>query len=148
MKALTLYQPWASLIAIGAKRIETRSWGTSYRGPLAIHAAKKYPTEAQDFHKEMHRRYGLLAAPLPLGAIVATTTLVQCYRISYMDERAIAAGTTVSVSPDRRWGQITPAEAQLGDYAACRWAWILIDLVRLDPVVPMPGARGLWEWGA
>lgn len=39
MKALTLWQPWASLIAVGAKTIETRSWSTTYRGPLAIHAA-------------------------------------------------------------------------------------------------------------
>jgi hypothetical protein len=36
MKALTLIQPWASLVAIGAKRVETRGWRTSYRGPLAI----------------------------------------------------------------------------------------------------------------
>jgi hypothetical protein len=43
MKALTLTQPWATLVAIGAKTIETRSWPTSYRGPLAIHAAKGYP---------------------------------------------------------------------------------------------------------
>src|SRR5258708_5270609 len=43
VKALTLWQPWASLIAVGAKTIETRSWSTSYRGPLAIHAAKRKP---------------------------------------------------------------------------------------------------------
>lgn len=43
MKALTVHQPYASLIAIGAKRIETRSWSTSYRGPLAIHAAALTP---------------------------------------------------------------------------------------------------------
>ena len=40
MKALTLTQPWATLVAMGAKRIETRSWTTNYRGPLAIHAGK------------------------------------------------------------------------------------------------------------
>ncbi len=39
MKTLTLTQPYASLIAFGAKRIETRTWATTYRGPLAIHAA-------------------------------------------------------------------------------------------------------------
>ena len=37
-RALTLHQPWASLIALGVKTIETRSWSTPYRGPLAIHA--------------------------------------------------------------------------------------------------------------
>ena len=43
MKALTVWQPWASLIALGVKTIETRSWHTSYRGPLAIHAASRVP---------------------------------------------------------------------------------------------------------
>jgi hypothetical protein len=38
MKALTLYQPWASLVALGHKTVETRKWATTYRGPLAIHA--------------------------------------------------------------------------------------------------------------
>lgn len=43
MKTLTLHQPWASLIAMGVKKIETRSWGTKYRGPLAIHAGQHRP---------------------------------------------------------------------------------------------------------
>lgn len=46
MKALTLWQPWASLIALGVKTIETRGWSTNYRGPLAIHAAKRPPKAA------------------------------------------------------------------------------------------------------
>jgi hypothetical protein len=41
MKAVSLWQPFASLIYTGAKKIETRSWPTNYRGPLAIHAARK-----------------------------------------------------------------------------------------------------------
>ena len=45
MRALSLWQPWASGIALGAKRIETRSWSTPYRVPIAIHAAKKWGGE-------------------------------------------------------------------------------------------------------
>ncbi len=47
MRCITLTQPWATLVAIGAKTIETRSWGTKYRGELAVHAAKGFPKEAQ-----------------------------------------------------------------------------------------------------
>lgn len=47
MKALSLWQPWASLIAVGHKTIETRSWTTSYRGPLAITATKRAPLYAE-----------------------------------------------------------------------------------------------------
>lgn len=47
MKAITVWQPWASLLACGAKRYETRGWATRYRGPIAIHAAvKKLPKQA------------------------------------------------------------------------------------------------------
>jgi hypothetical protein len=41
MKALSVMQPWATLIALGAKHIETRSWATSHRGQLAIHASSR-----------------------------------------------------------------------------------------------------------
>lgn len=47
MKVLTVRQPWASLISLGVKRIETRSWSTSFRGPLAIHAGKARPECSQ-----------------------------------------------------------------------------------------------------
>ena len=39
MLALSVRQPWASLIAFGAKTVEVRSWSTSHRGPLLIHAS-------------------------------------------------------------------------------------------------------------
>lgn len=47
MKLLSLWEPWATLMAIGAKRIETRSWSTPYRGWLAIHASEGGLAKAQ-----------------------------------------------------------------------------------------------------
>lgn len=38
MKAITLKQPWASLVAYGYKEYEFRSWKTNYRGKILIHA--------------------------------------------------------------------------------------------------------------
>lgn len=61
MKALSLTQPWATLVAIGAKKIETRSWSTSYRGPVAIHASKGYPGRYAWFLENVKP----LAAPVP-----------------------------------------------------------------------------------
>jgi len=40
MKAISLLQPWATLVVTGVKTIETRSWGTKYRGPILIHASQ------------------------------------------------------------------------------------------------------------
>lgn len=45
MKAVSLWEPWATLVRLKIKRIETRGWSTSYRGPLAIHATKHVHTE-------------------------------------------------------------------------------------------------------
>ena len=42
MKDISLWQPWASLIALDQKSIETMGWGTRFRGPIAIHAAKRF----------------------------------------------------------------------------------------------------------
>ena len=57
IKAITIYQPWASLKACGAKKFETRGWATNYRGPIAIHAAKQY--------------FGPFACELPNGIALA-----------------------------------------------------------------------------
>jgi hypothetical protein len=45
MKAITIWQPYATLIMLGLKQYETRCWGTNYRGPLIIHAAKRWDEE-------------------------------------------------------------------------------------------------------
>ena len=150
MKALTLTQPWATLVAIGAKRIETRSWSTRYRGPLAIHAAKKYPYEARHFTTE-HVCYeaiggnGLGWTPiLPLGAVVATCNLIDCVQMRVMNYG-------LDAQPAGILGPYTEMlngchEREFGDYAPGRYAWILRDIKRLSKPIPAKGMLGLWEW--
>lgn len=145
MKALTLTQPWATLIAIGAKRIETRSWGTSYRGPLAIHAAKglgpvggmrglreQCGTPPFDYHI-LQWRLKTKQVDLPLGAIVAVATLVDVKRIDVGLRSQVLAQT------------ITPNEIDFGDYSSGRYAWFLEDVKPLTEPVPCNGALSLWE---
>ena len=133
MKALTLTQPWATLVAIGAKRIETRSWSTKYRGPLAIHAAKGFPRDARDmmrhpsFCKVLHPRGFTSADHLPLGVVLAICELYDCrgtWSINYAD--------------------LDPAEYDFGNYAEGRFAFFLRNVVELEPV-SIKGALGLWE---
>jgi hypothetical protein len=101
MKALSLWQPWASLIALGVKTIETRGWATKYRGPLAIHAAQRLPrdfdnvgafrvTEYPDMEGPRPTRFELMGEgpdgwvrehAMPFGAIAAVCTLVDCLPI-------------------------------------------------------------------
>ncbi len=94
MKALTIRQPWASLIAAGVKTIETRSWSTRYRGLLLIHAGKHEPRRHVEEVEGWVYDQGLSDSglgpgeiitasfdnqhrhPAPLGAVMAVAKLV------------------------------------------------------------------------
>lgn len=145
MKALSLTQPWATLVAIGAKRWETRGWATKHRGPLAIHASKGFPGDAKlftvsDVVLRPMRAAGLLTGTgwtvldLPLGCVVATAVLEDVV-------------TTERLSATCDLARFN-AEAPFGNYAAGRFVWILRDVVALEKPVPAKGRLGLWEWSA
>ena len=140
MKALTIWQPWAGIVAAGIKRNETRNWGTNYRGRIAIHAAK------QDIHigwcrylsdeaaEVICRRLDLpevfnAVEAFPTGCVLATANLVECIKIT---PEFIA-----TLSPD---------ELALGDYTLGRYAWKMADVKQLSDPIPARGRQGLWEW--
>src|SRR3546814_14671667 len=77
LKAISLWQPWASAIALGHKSIETRHWPTKYRGELAIHAAKRFGPDEREF-ASIERALGRMPARLPLGALVSVLDLLAC----------------------------------------------------------------------
>jgi len=155
MKALTICQPWATLVTIGAKRIETRSWSTTYRGPLAIHAAAGlgpvggFKGLVRQCRVDPFR--GVLRAAAddglipeyiddyPLGAIVAVAELVEVYQI--------LEGVTGFYAEDSSiLFDLTDQERAFGDYTPGRYAWLLADVRRLEEPIPARGALGLWNW--
>ena len=138
MKALTLTQPRATLVAIGAKKIETRSWKTSYRGPLAIHAAKGFPKWARTMCEDypfVDALVGWAVHTLPLGQVIATCRLVDCVPTDHI---------TAKTCPFR--DLLTKQEELFGDYGEGRYAWILDNVHELPVPLPAKGALGLWEW--
>lgn len=148
MKALSVLQPWASLIALGAKRYETRSWQTRYRGRVAIHASAKF-TLAERIEVDsswwlcgaLGRRMGSSHEDLPTAAVLAFATLVDCIpterlTVGDLDARRMRPGFGESYA----W-----TERQLGDFTPGRFAWLLEAIQSIDPV-PARGSLGLWEW--
>lgn len=132
MKAITLTQPWATLVAIGAKRTETRSWSTRYRGPLAIHAAKGWTSDVVHvFFSEPYRKvlsdagYNLFSL-LPRGVIVATCVLRDCV-------------------PTSKFQGEDFLDSAFGDFTSGRFAWLLGDVKPLDEPIIARGALGLWD---
>ena len=142
MKALTFTQPWASLVAIGAKRIETRSWRTPYRGSLAIHAAKGFPKWAKEICNEFEFARELGPAPLPIGMVIATCRLIACVPTRELQQNRVIevdylAGCADFLLDDR--------ERAFGDYTPGRWAWLLADVKPCEPIAAK-GALSLWDW--
>lgn len=126
MKALTIWQPWASLIALGAKTIETRSWSTTYRGPLAIHAAKQWTAEQQWIRDKFS---DFLPDHILLGCIIATAYLTD----------VMPADTPYTL-------RLAQFELEFGDYSPGRFAWRLENIVPLLTPIPARGQQGLWLW--
>jgi hypothetical protein len=134
IRGLSLLQPWASLVEVGAKKIETRSWSTPYRGWIAIHASKRFAADDKILLGNERFRNALLSvypnpleSYLPTGAIIAVARLVDCL------------STNTSPIPDE-----TEDEFWFGDYSPNRWMWRFDDVTRLTRPIPCIGALGLW----
>jgi hypothetical protein len=121
MKALTVRQPYAHLIAAGIKRIENRTWETPHRGALAIHAALgRHPLDADDVGTLT--QLGItIPAELDYGAIIAIVNVVECIEIDDL-----------------------PDDLAADPFAFGPWCWILAD-ARLVAPISCRGKLRLWN---
>lgn len=143
MKTLSLLQPWASLIAIGAKKWETRSWKPSAamlyvirEKGLLIHASAKFD----------YQNKGLLTYPpfcaflknpdeCPVSAIIAKVRIGRV--IPTMD-------WVEEFKPHKNPDAAT--ERAFGNYNSGRWAWEILDVEALETPVPAKGSLSIWEF--
>lgn len=131
---LTVLQPWATLLALGAKRFETRSWSSGYRGPLAIHAGRTFDLATQELCFGEPFASVLAAAgishprQLPRGVVLAIGRLSACQP---------------TVAP---WLPTDPTELAFGNFGPGRYMWQLDDVAPLPTPLPARGALGLWNW--
>ena len=130
IKAISLWQPWASLVAAGVKLHETRHWPTDYRGPLAIHAAKTMDVAGAPEHLCMDLFGPWWAKELPRGAMLAVARMASC-----------RPAMTVADHLQR-------ADLASGNFAPGRYAWRLADVRRLARPIPVTGRQGLFNWTA
>lgn len=154
MKAITLTQPWASLVAFGEKTIETRSWSTNHRGPLAIHAAQGLAghTERELAHLCDTEPFSSALLPhidgystyerwgnLPRGALVGFVELLHVFPTGPELEPALRAhGYNVP-------RVLNAQELVFGNYTPGRYAWKLYHRVTLHDPIPCRGYQGLWN---
>jgi hypothetical protein len=127
LKAISLWQPWATGIANGVKLIETRHWSTPLRGEIAIHAAKRWDADQRAFAED-ERALGTIGFGLPFGAIVAIATLRDVKRTEQLA------------------GQLTEQEERWGNYGPRRFGWLFTDVRPCGPLgVLCVGRQGIWS---
>ena len=130
MKAISLWQPWASLWACGRKTYETRSWATNYRGPILVHAAKRIETDISDALREICEEEfgGHWTVNLPAGALIAVCDRVLCHTTD---------GAIAAFLDDEERGQ--------GDFGPGRFAWEAFNMRELPAPIPWRGMQQLFE---
>jgi len=129
MKALTIHQPYASLIfgwpgldPAMVKRIENRTWSTRYRGPLLIHAGTST--------KWIHTWEGPMPHPLLVGVILGSVDLVSCWQIA-----------SIRQAPET----FPLAWLKHHIHATGPICWVLRHPRRILEPIPFKGQQGLYE---
>lgn len=162
MKAISLWQPWASLLASGAKRIETRDWAPQSLRPgqlVAIHAAKHWTADERDLIEEdpffkryltLAQRRGLWSVTMPSARYLGGIIAIARFQGAYPTEQFACAHFREQVSPERAaqvrlW--ISDHEWAFGNYSAGRYGWLFSE-VRPVAIIPATGKQGLFEWDA
>ncbi len=133
MKAISLLQPWATLVVTGVKTIETRSWGTKYRGPILIHASQG---KAGSIFTSLlfFKKYIPDFKHLPFGAIIGKATISDVIRIENLQ------------MTDELINRLTMEEKAFGDYSDGRYAWMLEEAEQFDTPIPARGTLSIWEY--
>ena len=126
MKAITIKQPFASLITAGLKEYEFRTWKTAYRGELLIHAGKSVDAEAM-------KRFAGYGLTFPVGCIIAKATLTECVRVTEDFREELR----------RKNGPVYAGTTEAADWEG--YGFRLENVQRLEPVY-INGMLDLWEY--
>ena len=145
-----MWEPWASLMAISAKRIETRGWASAYRGPLAIHACKGGLCQRdllrtcynEPFQKVLRAvipaeevKYGF---DFPRGHIIAVCNLVDCRATTVGVHLPGWSGAVFNAYPELD----TPQERAFGNYEHGRYGLVTSGMFRLPQPIPFKSRQG------
>jgi ASCH domain. len=132
MQALTIHEPWATLLVKGKKQFETREWYRNYRGLLAIHSGKQ-SVKIEDY-------------PLGLEEILDDLEITQAaININKGKIIAIATLKEIHLMTDKFINEQSDIERLTGFWQPGNYAWELTDIKPLPKPIPARGLPGLWE---
>jgi hypothetical protein len=121
MKAITIKQPWASLICEGIKDIENRSWKTKFRGRILVHAAQSEYNFKNQMTSEYQREFIKgIKKPYIKGSIIGSVEIIDC--IKSKD------------NPNKAWGNMY-----------C-YHWVLANPIEFPQPIPVKGKLSFWDY--
>jgi hypothetical protein len=141
MKCISLWQPWATLLVLGPKKFESRSWKLPEKligQRIAIHASKKRTPYQQELCVTEPFRAALIAtgylgiADLPFGAIVGSVIFSEPWNTTHPKFLAML-------------GNMPSCELAFGDFSPGRWAWPVTKCHQLKVPIPFKGAQGFFN---
>ena len=124
MKALTIKQPWASLIIEGYKKFEFRSWKTNYRGKILIHSGLSFEKDTKERFKDYDLEY-------KLGYIIGEAEIVDCILVDKEFNENLRNINSVV------YGRSNHVE---------NYAWKLENIKKYDNPIPCKGKLSLWDY--
>lgn len=130
MKAITVKQPWASLIIEGIKDIENRTWPTKFRGRVLIHAGATIAKNAVDvismIDGELARKiwFDINDKKLPIGAVIGSVEIIDCV----INHPSIWSEKTTQMSPDNSYN------------------WVLANPIKFPEAIPAKGKLSFWDY--
>jgi len=142
MKAITLRQPYAGLMALGYKTIDTRRVPTTYTGDILIHASKVTDEDAMDkleTFREQNPSFSFDETVLQSGVLLAKGRLKKCVRQEEID-------FPYSPNTDPYIKMLVDIELTFGTWDNAHYAWCFVDMVRLPHVIPTLGGLGIWDY--
>lgn len=134
MKAISLWEPWASAMALGLKTVETRSWPTAYRGQLIICSAKRIMGREEEHLFCTH----VICTDWPMPIYGCALCAVELYDM-------LPTNGTREFWPAKEGQRLSSKEEALGDYSPGRWMWITRNCRRFKTPFPVTGRQGLFE---
>lgn len=151
MKALTVYQPWSSLIMLGAKRYEFRSWDYSARFPSLVgqrivnHASARPVklTEVLDTIARVKDGDSALDEQIALPLLERLRSAFKCRGVV---ELSAGLGTAIIGKPIRATDLFADKVNDSDRIDHTKWAWPLTDITPFDAPIPRRGAQGFWNW--
>lgn len=140
MKAITIWQPYATLIVLGLKRFETRCWGTSYRGPLVIHAAKRWD-EDREFDSQ---RVAALLEDKTFCPTAFTDLQIRMFYMPFGETLGKALGVVDLVGCRHMADGGNAFETQVGYFGEGRFGWECERPRIFEEPIAAQGKQGLW----